>query len=304
MKKIALLFSVIAILCLAACGKKVEKEDEVIFEPEYLLKEYETTVSDNGLTIVNGYYMSVSTFPKCTLFFPVIDDKKNGIYYIDDQFVKNSHLYNELESFSKPDGTYILRGTDNYNSSFGMNIYSGNIIPEFARQYYESHIPDWNHEYEPSLAFSYSGNDDMSTSDSMVDTDVGAFSVALYEDFYGYSPTLTVSIYGVPNSLLKDKFGSKFGHKEFFALHDKMIEDGLKAYDYLCEKKIDKTDVYYIDFTELNKKGEYANYVVTYEMEGLGEYYSFYIYRTGGYNISNQGEFDKWKKEHSGQMIN
>ncbi|MGN0317957.1 MAG: hypothetical protein ACI4E1_08520, partial [Lachnospira sp.] len=147
-------------------------------------------------------------FPKCTLFVPVIDDRKNGIFYIDDQFVKNFHLGDELESFGKPDGTYILRGTDD-DSSFGMPPYSGNIIPEFARQYYESDVPDWVYEYEPGLAFSYRCNGDMSTSDSMVDTDVGAFSVALYEDFYGYSPTLTVSIYGVPNSLLKDKFGSK-----------------------------------------------------------------------------------------------
>ena len=50
----------------------------------------------------------------------------------------------------------------------------------------------------------------------MVSLDIGAISVAMYEDFYDDIPKMNISVYGVPKTLFKKKFGKTFGPKEFF----------------------------------------------------------------------------------------
>lgn len=143
-----------------------------------------------------------------------------------------------------------------------------------------------------------------STSDTMVSLDVGAISVAMYEDFYDDIPKMTISVYGVPKSLFKKKFGKTFGSKEYFKYLDTLTDNGYKGCDLLCSKDITATGVYYVDYAELNKKGDYINYIMEYKFSDAGEKVYLKACAAGGYKINNEKVYSEWKKEHAEQMIN
>ena len=126
----------------------------------------------------------------------------------------------------------------------------------------------------------------------------------LYEEVYDEIPTMKVSVYGIPKSLFKDKFGKTFGSKEFLNYKDTLKKNNYKSCDLLCTKDINQTGVYYIDYTQLNKKGDYINYIIDYHFENIGEKVYLLTEKSGGYNITNNELFNQWKTEHAEQLIN
>ena len=44
------------IFSLPSCGKKDNAADETLIDPDYIIQEYETTTTDEGYTIINGFY--------------------------------------------------------------------------------------------------------------------------------------------------------------------------------------------------------------------------------------------------------
>ena len=44
------------VFSLLACGKKDNAADETLIDPDYIVQEYETTTTDEGYTIINGFY--------------------------------------------------------------------------------------------------------------------------------------------------------------------------------------------------------------------------------------------------------
>lgn len=305
MKKIAVFLCFVLAITLSSCGKKNSQEEEMIVNPEYILKDYETSASEDGSLVVNGYHMLESEMPKVTLFYPKVENKKDGVRYIDDMYYNNQNKRRKDFSLTnRPEGTTSLDNVVGYNSIYGFRNFSGNIIPEFAQKYYDSDVPNWISEDRSEGLFGYSGDEDKSTSDTLVDADVGAISVALYEDFYGYSPTMTVKIYGIPNSLIKDEFGKKFGHEKYFEFEDKLKKNSCKSCTYLCEKQINETGVYYIDFEALSEKDEFVSYIISFHIEGINDYYSYLASPVGCYNITDKNDYEQWKKEHSEQLIN
>ena len=56
-KKIAWVsLSGMMIFSLPSCGKKDNAADETLIDPDYIVQEYETTTTDEGYTIINGFY--------------------------------------------------------------------------------------------------------------------------------------------------------------------------------------------------------------------------------------------------------
>lgn len=49
----------------------------------------------------------------------------------------------------------------------------------------------------------------------MVSLDIGAISVAMYEDFYDDIPKMNISVYGVPKTLFKKNLEKHLAQKSF-----------------------------------------------------------------------------------------
>ena len=214
--------------------------------------------------------------------------------------------WREIEIRNTPDGATFDKQT---SSKCEAAYEQACIVPDFALAYYNPNdtIPNWYLSDQSEYVFAYSeekAGDAKSTSDTMVCLDVGAISVAMYEDFYDDIPKMTISVYGVPKSLFKKKFGKTFGPKEYFKYLDTLTDNGYKGCDLLCSKDITATGVYYVDYAELNKKGDYINYIMEYKFSDAGEKVYLKACAAGGYKINNEKVYSEWKKAHAEQMIN
>ena len=299
----------IMIFSLSACGKKDNAADETLIDPDYIVQEYETTTTDEGYTIINGFYrIKSNNGDKDTiLYIPYIENKQQGVSYLEELHIKSStKRWIDLEAGNTPDGALYNKQT---SSDCGAPYVEACIVPDFALPYYNANdtIPNWYLSDRAGYVFTYrveKEGDVKSTSDTMVSLDVGAISVAMYEDFYDDIPKMTISVYGVPKSLFKKKFGKTFGSKEYFKYLDTLTDNGYKGCDLLCSKDITATGVYYVDYAELNKKGDYINYIMEYKFSDAGEKVYLKACAAGGYKINNEKVYSEWKKEHAEQMIN
>ena len=135
--------------------------------------------------------------------------------------------------------------------------------------------------------------------------DVQAVSFALYEDFLSEVPGLIVKVYGVPVS----KWNSEVGDTKMFSYNqmsefDKKIESGnLTGCDELLSKKISKTGVYYIDYTEIPENDNYAQYYLVYEFDKSIECI-FKISSFMTYTINDSDSYNTWKKENIERLLN
>ena len=258
----------IMIFSLSACGKKDNAADETLIDPDYIIQEYETTTTDEGYTIINGFYRiksKVVNDKDLILYIPYVEDKQAGVSYLEERYLESTtRNWREIEIRNTPDGATFDKQT---SSKCEAAYEQACIVPDFALAYYNPNdtIPNWYLSDQSNYVFAYSeekAGDAKSTSDTMVSLDVGAISVAMYEDFYDDIPKMTISVYGVPKSLFKKKFGKTFGSKEYFKYLDTLTDNGYKGCDLLCSKDITATGVYYVDYAELNKKGDYINYIM------------------------------------------
>ena len=309
-KKIAWMsLSGMMIFSLPACGKKDNAADETLIDPDYIVQEYETTTTDEGYTIINGFYRIKSNNgdKDIILYIPYIENKQQGVSYLEELHIKSStKRWIDLEAGNTPDGALYNKQT---SSDCGAPYVEASIVPDFALPYYNSNdtIPNWYLSDSAGYAFTYrveKTGDVKSTSDTMVSLDIGAISVAMYEDFYDDIPKMNISVYGVPKTLFKKKFGKTFGPKEFLKYKDTLKKNDYKDCDLLCSKDITATGVYYVDYAELNKKGDYINYIMEYKFSDAGEKVYLKACAAGGYKINNEKVYSEWKKEHAEQMIN
>ena len=297
------------VFSLPACGKKDNTVDETLIDPDYIVQEYETTTTDEGYTIINGFYrIKSNNGDKDTiLYIPYIENKQQGVSYLEELHIKSSTERRiDLEAGNIPDGALYNKQT---SSDYGAPYVEASIVPDFALAYYNPNdtIPNWYLSDQSEYVFVYSeekAGDGKSTSDTMVCLDVGAISVAMYEDFYDDIPKMNISVYGVPKSLFKKKFGKTFGANEFLKYKDTLKKNDYKDCDLLCSKDITATGVYYVDYAELNKKGDYINYIMEYKFSDAGEKVYLKACAAGGYKINNEKVYSEWKKAHAEQMIN
>ena len=297
------------VFSLPACGKKDNTVDETLIDPDYIVQEYETTTTDEGYTIINGFYrIKSNNGDKDTiLYIPYIENKQQGVSYLEELHIKSSTERRiDLEAGNTPDGALYNKQT---SSDYGAPYVEASIVPDFALPYYNSNdtIPNWYLSDSAGYAFTYrveKTGDVKSTSDTMVSLDIGAISVAMYEDFYDDIPKMNISVYGVPKTLFKKKFGKTFGSKEFLKYKDTLKKNDYKDCDLLCSKDITETGVYYVDYAQLNKKGDYINYIIEYKFSDAGEKVYLKACAAGGYKIGDEKLYLEWKKAHAEQMIN
>ena len=193
-KKIAWMsLSGMMIFSLPSCGKKDNAADETLIDPDYIIQEYETTTTDEGYTIINGFYrIKSNNGDKDTiLYIPYIENKQQGVSYLEELHIKSSTERRiDLEAGNIPDGALYNKQT---SSAYGAPYVEACIVPDFALPYYNSNdtIPNWYLSDSAGYAFTYrveKTGDVKSTSDTMVSLDIGAISVAMYEDCYDAIP--------------------------------------------------------------------------------------------------------------------
>ena len=206
-KKIAWVsLSGMMIFSLPSCGKKDNAADETPIDPDYIIQEYETTTTDEGYTIINGFYrIKSNNGDKDTiLYIPYIENKQQGVSYLEELHIKSSTERRiDLEAGNTPDGALYNKQT---SSDYGAPYVEACIVPDFALPYYNANdtIPNWYLSDNARYVFTYrveKAGDVKSTSDTMASLDIGAISVAMYEDFYDDIPKMNISVYGVPKSL-------------------------------------------------------------------------------------------------------
>ena len=241
------------VFSLPACGKKDNTVDETLIDPDYIVQEYETTTTDEGYTIINGFYRiksKVVDAKDLILYIPYVEDKQAGVSYLEERYLESTtRNWREIEIRNTPDGATFDKQT---SSKCEAAYEQACIVPDFALAYYNPNdtIPNWYLSDQSEYVFVYSeekAGDGKSTSDTMVCLDVGAISVAMYEDFYDDIPKMNISVYGVPKTLFKKKFGKTFGSKEFLKYKDTLKKNDYKDCDLLCSKDITATGVYYVD---------------------------------------------------------
>lgn len=293
-------------LQLMSCGNYETMENETLAEPNYVLKEYETTKSENGYTVVNDFIVSDEATPSgLYVYYPYIEDKKKGVYYLDDMKLSGREIFSrmdELQQEARPDGTST--NTDTASNNMVANAWS---TPEFALKYSSDASYGIGDQYS-TFAFSYRSDSDRdmkSGNDTMADTQISAYSFALYENFKDYGgPVCKVEIYGVPQTIFKENLGKKFNADKLYNFLEKLKKDNYNSCELLATKEITKTGVYYIDYTEFKNMGEYGNYIIRYTFSDKPRYNWVNCQRVGSYDINDVSKYISWKKEHAEQMIN
>ena len=121
-KKIAWMsLSGMMIFSLSACGKKDNAADETLIDPDYIIQEYETTTTDEGYTIINGFYrIKSNNGDKDTiLYIPYIENKQQGVSYLEELHIKSSTERRiDLEAGNTPDGALYNKQT---SSDYGVS---------------------------------------------------------------------------------------------------------------------------------------------------------------------------------------
>lgn len=157
-KAILIALAGMIIFSLPACGKKDNTVDETLIDPDYIVQEYETTTTDEGYTIINGFYRIKSKVDDkdLILYIPYIADKQQGVSYLEELHMKSStNRGYDRESVNTPDGASYNKQT---SSDCSAPFIEACIVPDFALGYYNpgDTIPDWNLSDRADYAFGYS----------------------------------------------------------------------------------------------------------------------------------------------------
>lgn len=88
-KKIAWMsLSGMMIFSLPSCGKKDNAADETLIDPDYIIQEYETTTTDEGYTIINGFYrIKSNNGDKDTILYIPYIEISNKVFLIWRNFI-------------------------------------------------------------------------------------------------------------------------------------------------------------------------------------------------------------------------
>ncbi|MCI5890847.1 MAG: hypothetical protein V8S18_03230 [Lachnospira sp.] len=307
-RKILLVFSIL-LLFLISCGQDKNKDvDEQLTEPEYETTSVEAKEIKEGIKVIDGWKVieSEANGKKVYVYAPYIENKLKGVSYWEDSIDVDFNI-NKIINADMPNGCIATEQkvwSDNVNCSFqpnlGLNEYdSTRVNPKNELRYIRP-----VKQYYKVLS---DNNTDLNqiTEYTAPKVDVQAVSFALYEDFLSEVPGLIVKVYGVPVS----KWNSEVGDTKMFSYNqmsefDKKIESGnLTGCDELLSKKISKTGVYYIDYTEIPDNDNYAQYYLVYEFDKSIECI-FKISSFMTYTINDSDSYNTWKKENIERLLN
>lgn len=307
-RKILLVFSIL-LLFLISCGQDKNKDvDEQLTAPEYETTSVEAKEIKESIKVIDGWKVieSETNGKKVYVYAPYIENKLKGVSYWEDSIDVDFNI-NKIINADMPNGCIATEQkvwSDNVNCSFqpnlGLNEYdSTRVNPKNELRYIRA-----VKQYYKVLS---DNNTDLNqiTEYTAPKVDVQAVSFALYEGFLDEVPGLTVKVYGVPVS----KWNSEVGDTKMFSYNkmsefDKKIESGdLTGCDELLSKKVSKTGVYYIDYTEIPDNDNYAQYYLVYEFDKSIECI-FKISSFMTYTINDSDSYNIWKKGNIERLLN
>ena len=135
------------VFSLPACGKKDNTVDETLIDPDYIVQEYETTTTDEGYTIINGFYRiksKVVDAKDLILYIPYVEDKQAGVSYLEERYLESTtRNWREIEirNNTRWCNNLISRQAVKCEAAYEQAC----IVPDFALPYYNSNdtIPNW-----------------------------------------------------------------------------------------------------------------------------------------------------------------
>lgn len=82
--------------------RKIIRVDETLIDPDYIVQEYETTTTDEGYTIINGFYRIKSELVNdkdLILYIPYVEDKQAGVSYLEERYLESTtRNWREIEN--------------------------------------------------------------------------------------------------------------------------------------------------------------------------------------------------------------
>ena len=135
--------------------------------------------------------------------------------------------------------------------------------------------------------------------------DVVCVSVNMYEEFYRFSNSTKLLIYGVPEDTFESNLSTENGRYKY-PKTDIILEkyhNGECQLDTIVEIELTKSGNYYMDFSEIIEKDEYKDIIM--EMELTGEITDEYTYAWYGfeYKITNEQSYQDWKAENIDKFV-
>ena len=130
-------------------------------------------------------------------------------------------------------------------------------------------------------------------------------SVNMYEEFYRFSNSTKLLIYGVPEETFESNLSTENGRYKY-PKTDTILEkyhNGECQLDTIVEIELTKSGNYYMDFSEIIEKDEYKDIIM--EMELTGEITDEYTYAWYGfeYKITNEQSYQDWKAENIDKFV-
>ncbi len=321
MKKLLLTMTLLGtVFTVSACsGNKdvvSDESSELLAKPEVTqaaTKEGES-FNDNSETDETGKYEKIQ-YGIYELYFPIIkeSDKIRGVQYLyDAYYAENMDVY---KSINRPDGTSSVEG------NMQLSCYAA-PFPEFAVDSEEKQITrDEMAESKKELiktrvAEAYREENEGYARDEEPDinkkiknefkhVDVQAVSFALYESFYETIPNLTVNVYGMSYSTWNKYMPEDdvYSINDSKAMMSALAENNYSDCDKLASREIDKSGVYYMDYSEYNKDNRYKQLFIVAEFDEMPVDYAVAINDDMNYNISKPEDYAKWKENNKDKFI-
>ena len=302
-KKRNYVFLLLAICCISGCGENSRSvENEVLTEPQY---ETKSIIQENEtVQVYDGWERMESQFEYKDVkyvYYPHVENKIKGVSYIEDSY----------------DLDFSFAAFKNINCPIGCNSIKHkaegcesqcNSQPELEGANSEkANNPLMVVKEGENASSEGKGNvhDNTIIDKFIVETqDVQAVSFAIYEDFFDTIPELTVKLYGIPVTLWEEELGNtmEFSWKQYEAFEKQYQDNNFAKLDLIAEKKIEKTGVYYIDYNDLHKKGDYAQILIVLNFDKEMPY-TYRMCGNGIYEISDKEAYDEWKNSHMDYYI-
>ncbi len=315
-KLVAVTSLILSMSMLMACAEKEVgvKEDEQLTEPVYETQEMTVDILENeDMQIIDGY--EVFPLPGADILFyvarPHITKVKGINYWGDEWYDLEQDRYKE---YNCPKGAVSI-GPQHINIDEGWQF---GTQPDFGLNKPEKEDETIEVLYNPvrieTLGYTktnvVTGDDpedaglDYEYKYTFDKQDIQCVQVALYEEFYKDMPEFTFKVYGIPRSVWVDKFDNdmKCSYNQYRKFMQTNRDNNYKDYVLLSEQKLSTTGVYYIDYTELNKKGDFINYLLVGEFSKSCEY-TYCVYTGDTYTIKDRAEYNTWKQSNKDKFI-
>lgn len=212
-----------------------------------------------------------------------------------------SDIYKKI---NKPDGMKIKNA-----GGFGIGMPYREYSEELEKQLNEAFNNTVSEAFNDTVRTenSTSSGNDKIEQHTVSPVDVLAISFAIYEDFFDSVPDIKLSIYGIPHEVWNRYLSEddNYSWNQERNTLNTFKNNNYSECDLLAARRIETTDVYYIDYAEFNKDNRYKQFLMVLEMGHIPCEYSFYITGNMGYVMDEGGEsaYAAWKEANKDKFI-